>query len=72
MRTPNGFEQACNVQAAGDADSQVNVAASLTNAGSDKQQLAPMAAQTGANTGRTPKEMSVDSGCCSEVNLAEP
>jgi hypothetical protein len=71
MKTPNGFEQAYNAQAAVDADSQVIVAADLTNAGNDKQQLAPMAAQIETNTGRTPKEMSVDNGYCSEDNLAE-
>jgi transposase len=71
MKTPNGFEQAYNAQAAVDADSQVIVAAGLTNAGNDKQQLAPMAAQIEANTGRAPKEMSVDNGYCSEDNLAE-
>ena len=71
MKTPNGFEQAYNAQAAVDADSQVIVAAGLTNAGNDKQQLAPMAAQIETNTGRTPKEMSVDNGYCSDDNLAE-
>jgi transposase len=71
MKTPNGFEQAYNAQAAVDADSQVIVAAGLTNAGNDKQQLAPMAAQIETNTGRTPKEMSVDNGYCSEDNLEE-
>jgi hypothetical protein len=71
MKTPNGFEQAYNAQAAVDADSQVIVAAGLTNAGNDKQQLAPMAEQIETNTGRTPKEMSVDNGYCSEDNLEE-
>jgi transposase len=71
MKTPNGFEQAYNAQAAVDADSQVIVAAGLTNAGNDKQQLAPMAAQIETNTGRTPQEMSVDNGYCSEDNLEE-
>ena len=71
MKTANGFEQAYNAQAAVDADSQVIVAASLTNAGTDQQQVTPMAAQIEANTGRRPKELSADSGYCSEANLAE-
>ena len=71
MKTANGFEQAYNAQAAVDADSQVIVAASLTNAGTDQQQVTPMAAQIEANTGRRPQELSADSGYCSEANLAE-
>jgi len=71
MKTPNGFEQTYNAQAAVDADSQVIVAAGLTNAGNDKQQVVPMAAAIEQNLGRTPKELSADSGYCSEANLAE-
>ena len=71
MKAPNGFEQAFNAQAAVDADSQVIVAAGLTNAGNDKQQVVPMAGAIEQNLGRTPKELSADSGYCSEANLAE-
>jgi hypothetical protein len=71
MKTPGGFEQAYNAQAAVDADSQVIVAAGLTNAGNDKQQVVPMAAAIEQNMGRTPQELSADSGYCSEANLAE-
>ena len=71
MKTPNGFEQAYNAQAAVDADSQVIVATGLTNAGNDKQQLGPMTAAIAQNLGRTPRELSADSGYCSEANLAE-
>lgn len=71
MKTPNGFDQTYNAQAAVDADSQVIVAAGLTNAGNDKQQVVPMAAAIEQNLGRTPKELSADSGYCSEANLAE-
>jgi transposase len=56
--------------AAVDADSQVIVAAGLTNAGNDKQQVVPMAAEIERSTGRRPKELSADSGYCSEANLA--
>lgn len=71
MKTPNGFDQTYNAQAAVDADSQVIVAAGLTNAGNDKQQIVPMAAAIERNLGRAPKELSADSGYCSEANLAE-
>jgi hypothetical protein len=71
MKTPNGFEQAYNAQAVVDADSQVIVAEGLTNAGNDKQQVVPMAEEIEKNTGRTPKELSADSGYCSEANLED-
>jgi len=71
MKTPNGFEQAYNAQAVVDADSQVIVAESLTNAGNDKQQVVPLAAEIEGNLGRVPKQLSADSGYCSEANLEE-
>jgi transposase len=70
MKTPGGFEQTYNAQAAVDADSQVIVAAGLTNAGNDKQQVVPLAAAIEQNLGRAPRELSADSGYCSEANLA--
>jgi len=71
MKTADGFEQAYNAQAAVDADSQVIVAEGLTNVGNDKQQVTPMAQEIQQNTGRTPRELSADSGYCSETNLEE-
>ena len=71
MKTPNGFEQTYNAQAAVDANSQVIVAEGLTNAGNDKQQVVPMTEAIEKNTGRTPRELSADSGYCSEANLEE-
>ena len=71
MKTPNGFEQAYNAQAAVDAGSQVIVAEWLTNAGNDKQQVVPMADEIERNMGRVPKELSADSGYCSEANLED-
>ena len=71
MKTADGFEQAYNAQAAVDADSQVIVATGLTNAGNDKQQVVPMIDEVQANSGRVPKELSADSGYCSEANLEE-
>jgi transposase len=71
MKTPNGFEQAYNAQAVVDADSQVIIAESLTNAGNDKQQVMPLAELIERNLGRVPKELSADNGYCSEENLEE-
>lgn len=71
MKTPNGFEQAYNAQIVVDADSQVIVAESLTNAGNDKQQVVPLAAEIQGHLGRLPTELSADSGYCSEGNLEE-
>jgi len=70
MKTADGFEQAYNAQAAVDQSSQVIVAAELTNAGNDQQQVAPMVAAIARETGRRPRELSADSGYCSEQNLA--
>jgi transposase len=69
MKTPDGFEQAYNAQAAVDADSQVIVGEGLTNAPNDKQQVAPMVEAIEQQTGRAPQELSADSGYCSEDNL---
>jgi len=69
MRTGNGHEQCYNAQAAVDADSQVIVAEGLTNSGSDKRQVVPMVEAIEKQTGRVPRELSVDNGYCSEKNL---
>lgn len=69
MKTGHGFEQCYNAQAAVDADSQVIVAEGLTNSGSDKQQVVPMVEAIEEQTGRVPRELSVDNGYCSEKNL---
>lgn len=71
MKTADGFEQAYNAQAAVDADSQVIVAERVTNEGHDRRQVVAMAEQIERNTGRRPRELSADSGYCSEANLAE-
>jgi len=69
MKTADGFEQAYNAQAAVDESSQVIVATGLTNAGNDKQQVEPMVAEIERRTGSRPRELSADSGYCSEHNL---
>ena len=71
MKDSHGFEQAYNAQAVVDAHSQVIVAEGLTNAPNDKQQLVPMVTEIESQTGRRPRELSADSGYCSEDNLAE-
>ncbi len=70
MKTPSGFEQSYNAQAAVDASSQVIVAVHVTNAGNDSRQLVPMLDAIHLNTGRDPSELSADSGYCSEANLS--
>ena len=52
-----------------DAHSQVIVAHMLTNQQNDAPMLMPMLARIKANLGRNPKELSADSGYCSEQNL---
>lgn len=69
MKTPDGFIQGYNAQAAVDADHQVIVAQGLTNHASDAHQLEPMLAHIRTHTGRQARELSADAGDCSEHNL---
>jgi transposase len=69
MKGSQGFVQAYNAQAAVDSDSQVIVAQSLTNTGSDAHQMIPMLQQIRNNLGRQAQEISSDSAYCSELNL---
>ncbi len=69
MKDSKGFEQSYNAQAAVDAESQVIVAEGLTNAANDKQQVVPMVEEIQRRMGRLPRELSADSGYCSEGNL---
>ena len=62
------FVQAYNCQAAVDADSQVIVAADVTQEANDKRQVEPVTEQVKANAGRKPKSVSADSGFYSEAN----
>lgn len=70
MKDSKGFEQSYNAQAAVDADSQVIVAADVTNETNDKRQVVAMVAAIAEQTGDLPQELSADSGYCSEANLA--
>jgi len=63
------FEQCYNAQAAVDEERQVIVAAQVTQAANDKEQLQPMVAAIAANTGEKPRALSADAGYYSEVNV---
>jgi transposase len=66
----HAFTQAYNCQAAVDADSQVIVAALVTQASNDKQQLQPVVEQMQSNLGgAVPSEVSADAGYFSEANV---
>ena len=69
MKSPDGFIQGYNGQAAVDADSHVIVAQSLTNNGSDTHQMEPLLDQIRRNLNRQAKEVSADSAYCAEWNL---
>ena len=69
MKSGDNFIQGYNAQAAVDSHSQLIVAQSLNNNGSDMHQMIPLLKQIRANLGRQAKEVSADSGYCSELNL---
>lgn len=71
MMTKDGFVQGYNAQAAVDAESQVIVAEMLLSAQNDVGALAPMLTRIKQVNGRQAKELSADTGYCSEANLRE-
>lgn len=71
MKTKDGFIQGYNAQAAVDASSQVIVAEMLLSEQNDVGALAPMLARIKQNIGRQARELSADTGYCSEANLRE-
>ena len=56
------FEQSYNAQIAVDGQAQIIVAATLTQACNDKQQLVPVLAEVKTNLGRLPEKVTADSG----------
>lgn len=70
LKTRDGFIQGYNAQAAVDAKAQIVVAHGLTPGQSDQDQLVPLLDAIAEDLGRKPKEVSADSGYCSEANLA--
>jgi hypothetical protein len=69
MKGRDGFIQGYNGQAAVDAEHQIIVAQHLTNNSTDQGQLIPLADAIEANLGAKPRELSADTGYCSEANL---
>jgi len=63
------FIQAYNAQAAVDSQSQVIVAAGITQQANDSRQLVPMIERVKANTGCKPEAVSADAGYWSEDNV---
>lgn len=63
------FEQAYNAQAGVDCDSQVIVAADVTQQANDKQQLVPMLERIEENLGEIPDRVLADPGYYSEENV---
>jgi transposase len=70
LKTRDGFIQGYNAQAAVDAAAQIIVAHGLTPGQNDQGQLVPLVDAIADALGRKPKEVSADSGYCSEANLA--
>ena len=66
------FVQAYNAQIAVDDDTQVIVAAEITQDANDKEQLAPMVAQVRRNTGTRPVAVSADAGYWSPRQVTDP
>lgn len=56
------FEQSYNAQIAVDGQAQIIVAATLTQAANDKQQLVPVLTEVQTNIGRMPEKVTADSG----------
>ena len=70
MLGKDGFVQAYNAQAGVDATAQIIVAHGLTNTPADAPSLIPLTDAITDHMGKTPKQLSADSGYCSEANLA--
>ena len=71
MGSTGSFEQCYNAQVAVDADTQVIVAADVTQQANDKKQLVPMVEQVKRNTGSAPAKVLADSGYYSEANVTK-
>lgn len=70
MLSGKNVVQAYNSQVAVDRARQVMFAATLTNQAADAPHLPGLLADVHKNTGRYPKEVSADAGCCSEANVS--
>ena len=65
------FVQGYNAQIAVDAQTQIIVAADITQQANDSQQLIPMLEQVVTNMGRKPDAVSADAGYWSEANATD-
>lgn len=76
MKMANGgFNPAYNVELATDTQTQIITGVSVTNSGSDRDQMAPMIEQHATRYGETPREMLVDGGFVKKediVAVSEP
>jgi transposase len=71
MKSGDNFIQGYNAQVAVDGYRQIIVAQSLNNNGSDMHQMIPLLKQIRIHLRRQAKEVSSDSGYCSQLNLKE-
>lgn len=71
LSSEKAFIQAYSAQLAVDAETQIAVAAELSNQAADAPHLIPVLDQVEQNTGCRPKEVSADAGYFSERNLEE-
>jgi ribonuclease HI len=69
MKSGEGFVQAYNAQAAVEADFQLIVGQTVTQAPNDKAQVQAMVEAVEEQAGQRPAELVADSGYCSEKNL---
>ena len=69
LKGPDGFLQGYNAQVAVEAETQLIVAQTVTQAANDKQQLIPMIDEVEQQSGQKPEEVLADSGYASEENL---
>lgn len=69
MKTRQGYVQGYNAQAVVDVDTDVIVAADVTQEANDVKQLVPMLKQVKAETGEDPEKAIGDAGYFSEENL---
>jgi Transposase DDE domain len=69
LSSEKSFIQGYNAHAAVDAETQIIVAADLTNRAGDSPHLPSMVNQAKENTNETPEEVSADAAYCSEENL---
>lgn len=71
MKTRNGFIQGYNAQVSVDADTQIILAAEVTQDCNDKLQLKPMLEKTIENTGTVPKRGTFDAGYDNEDQISQ-